>query len=203
MKRVVLSFLLCFVVLCTGVIPVFAQEVSYGNRQIVNLDDRETSLDGLNTGKRIVPKGEVASYWGFVKKSQSKYSNKKKIKKVSACFAAGMEANVTSSKTYTASFSSGCPKGVKSNIFNSCTISIGKSLTNSKTYIGKNKSNMKDAHIIFTPYYVRIKGIAYNKSTLGGVLSTKDVEASYPKKADGFVDGRFSLEYHSVNKCNR
>ena len=150
----------------------------------------------------VKPRGEVGYYWTFSKKSQSKYSAKSRTKKVSACYEKGMAAQITSSKTYTASFSSGCPSGVKNKIFSACTISIGKSLTNSKTYSKTNKSK-QDAHIIFTPYYVKVTGKAYKRSTLGGILSSKSVTGYYPKKEDGFVDGRFSLEYHKPNKCNR
>lgn len=193
MKKIIV-FMITLVLMFAASTSVYATEESNMN---------EPALVEIEQPNEIEPNGEVGYYWTFTKKSQTKYTADDKTKKVSACYAAGMTAEVTSSKTYSASFSSGCPSAVKTNIFNSCTISIGKSLTNSKTYSGKNTSAVKDAHIIFTPYYVKIVGTATQRSTLGEVLSTKAVTARYPKKADGFVDGRFSLEYHAVNQCNR
>lgn len=202
---IVLMFLVATTMTCNA--------TELGENTVSTNEDAQDLLIGSDLGLRdeavrgnAVVLGENGTYWTFSKSSEKTYFNTAKSKKVSADYRPGATCTVSTSRTFSASFSVSINSSQKSLIKNSASANVVNSISSSTSYSLPNTSSSKYAHVLFTPRYDKIVGKLKKRNTMdGSVISEKAVTAKYPVKlsTNGELDGTYDLEYHSKNKCNR
>ena len=198
MKKVItIIFIITMLMVPMTVISCAEEETIYENESEV-LSDTEISEDN-------VIMGEVGSFWTFAKTDEKKYYSTSRAKKVSADYNPGSSCTVSTSKTFSVSFSATLNSSQKGLIKRSASANVVNSITSATSYSLPNKSK-KYAHVLFTPRYDKITGKLKERNTMdGSLIKQKSVTAYYPVKlaSKGELDGTYDLEYHAKNKCNR
>lgn len=121
--KITIGIIIAVILSITLLIPstAFAEtdyEVNTENNNTISESATNESImendDYNDITESATPKGEVGAYWRFKKSSENKYFSTGRTKKVSADFAPGFTCSISTTKTFTASFSTTLSSSFKS-----------------------------------------------------------------------------------------
>jgi hypothetical protein len=146
-----------------------------------------------------VQRGESGSYWVFSKSSESTGEDSSGIEKVSQDITGAGNVSVSTTKTFSATYSASLEANAKDKILASVSASVTEKKTQTLKYSFPVPAGTT-GHIEYIPSKTTVKGTLKKMNTL--VLSAKSVTAKYPAlDSKKEVKVRYYLKTHAVGQC--